>query len=59
MTLEMDTLIRYLPQSRERKNLKTTRISQDRFLPTAELMQPAEFAHDIKSRAEKKMVGIS
>src|SRR5574344_573352 len=43
MRAELNTLLLHLPDSRQREDLKTAAVRQDRMLPRVELMQPATF----------------
>ena len=59
MILKMDTFLRDLPQLRERENLKTAAIGQDRPAPVHKPMQPAKVPNDLHPRPNEKVVGVA
>ena len=52
MTAELATFLAELTDACEREYLETARISQDRAIPSIELMQTASLAQDIKTWTE-------
>ena len=59
MILKMDALLRDLAQFRERENLVTAAISQDRPIPAHEAVKSAEMPNHLHPGPNEKMVGVS
>src|SRR6266545_2286558 len=57
--LKMHTFVRDLPELRERKNLVSAAIGQDRAIPAHEPVKAAEMFEHIESGSDEQMIGIS
>ena len=58
MILKMRAFLRDLANLRERENLVTAAIGQDRPVPVHEPMQPAEVPHHLHPRPNEKVIGV-
>ena len=58
VAVEGDTLLRDLTKLRQRKDLKSAAIRQDRFIPRHEFMQTAEVADQLISGSHVQMVRV-
>ena len=58
MAVEGDALLRNLTKLRQRKDLKSAAIRQDRFIPRHEFMQTAEVADQLISGSHVQMVRV-
>lgn len=58
MAVEGDTLLRDLTKLRQRKDLKSAAIRQDRFIPRHEFMQTAEVTDQLISGSHVQMVRV-
>src|SRR6266516_1554578 len=57
--LKMQAFVRDLPQLRERKNLISAAIGQDRAIPSHEPVKAAKMFDHIESGPDEQMIGIS
>ena len=58
MAVEGHTLLRDLPQLRQRKNLESAAVGQNRFFPGHELVQAAQVADQLITGTHVQMIGV-
>src|SRR3989344_2908526 len=59
MIAKLDPTVIDCASMTKRKNLISSRIREDRLLPSNKCMESSRFLHDMHSRSKRKMVGIA
>ncbi len=59
MILKRDAFLRDLPQLRQRENLVTSAVGQNRPIPIHELMEAAEMFDHVEPRPHEQVIGVA
>jgi hypothetical protein len=58
VALERDAVVVHLAQIAQRDNLESTRVGEDRPVPSHELVEPAEASDALVPRTQVKVIGV-